>query len=84
MTRYKQELRKHGFKLENDFEYLPCEGIETVKTSIPTDGNSFPGILRSVYHICGGWTHVLIQNDGEMYEFSYTDGIGLGFGNWNG
>lgn len=78
MTRYKQELRKHGFRLENDFEYLPFEGIETVKANILTEG-----IIYSTYHICGGWHHVLIQNDGEMYEFDYTSGIGFGFGNWN-
>lgn len=30
MTRFKKELRKLGLKLECDYEYLPCNGLECV------------------------------------------------------
>ena len=55
MNRYKKELQKRGFKLENDFEYLPCNGIETVKAEITKEG-----IIYKQYHVGYGWDDILI------------------------
>lgn len=30
MNRFKKELRKHGVRLECDYDYLPYHGLETV------------------------------------------------------
>lgn len=30
MNRFKKELRKRGVRLENDYEYLPMNGLECV------------------------------------------------------
>lgn len=34
MTKYKEYLRAHGVELECDFEFLPCNGIESVETRV--------------------------------------------------
>lgn len=31
MNRFKKELQKRGYKLESDYEYLPCRGVEAVR-----------------------------------------------------
>lgn len=48
MNRFKKELRKHGVKLECDFDYLPCDGIETVVVDAEK-------ATVSLYHNCVGW-----------------------------
>ena len=30
MTRFKKEIRKRGFRIEEDYEYLPYNGLEAV------------------------------------------------------
>jgi len=30
MNRFKKELRKRNIKLESDYEYMPCDGIQAV------------------------------------------------------
>lgn len=51
MNRFKREVRKHGWKLENDYEYLPFDGIETVVADAST-------ATVSVYHVSAGWMKV--------------------------
>ena len=38
MTKYKEYLRAKGIKLECDYEYLPCDGVEAVRTHVLCNG----------------------------------------------
>lgn len=38
MTKYKEYLRAHGVPLACDYEVLPCEGVEHVRTSVLDSG----------------------------------------------
>ena len=51
MNRFKKELRKHGVKLECDYECLPYNGIETV---VVDSANA----TVSTYHLSAGWCKV--------------------------
>lgn len=51
MNRFKRELRKNGIKLENDFEYLPCNGIETIIADAEK-------AMLSIYHVSAGWVRI--------------------------
>lgn len=62
MTRVKEEFRKRGMKLENDFEFLPCNGIETVEV------DPEHAVLR-IYHVSAGWTYCQMQRDGSITVF---------------
>lgn len=66
MTRVKEEFRKRGMKLENDFEFLPYNGIETVEV------DPEKAVLR-IYHVSAGWTYVQLQRDGKMTV--YDEGL---------
>ena len=63
MNRYKKELRARGFKLESDFECMPCNGIESVTTEITKDG-----ILYKLYHNGYGWDGILIPKKTETVK----------------
>lgn len=56
MNRFKKEIRKHGAKLENDYEYLPCDGIETVVANAEN-------ATLSIYHVSAGWTRIRYNRD---------------------
>ena len=51
MNRFKKELRARGYKLENDYECLPCDGIETVVANAEA-------ATLSIYHVSAGWLRV--------------------------
>lgn len=51
MNRFKKEIRRHGWKLESDFEYLPYDGVETVVADAET-------ATISTYHVSAGWCRV--------------------------
>lgn len=58
MTRFKEELTKHGFKLEHDYPWLPFEiksvYVETVRVRI--EGNKI--ILTTFYNVGVGIEHL--------------------------
>lgn len=67
MTRVKEEFRRKGISLENDFEYLPCNGLETVVV------NAEEAVV-SMYHNCAGWSHITMNRDGSLtYEYEDVD-----------
>ena len=51
MNRFKRELRKRGYMLENDYEYLPYNGLETVVA------DAEQAQMRRFYD-CYGWYNV--------------------------
>lgn len=62
MNRFKKELRKRGYKLEQDFECLPSpEGIECVKVDAEC-------VKWSIYHISAGWAWVTFDRSFEGVE----------------
>ena len=56
MNRFKKEIMKRGAKLESDYEYLPCNGIETVVA------NAEKATL-STYHVSAGWMTIRYGRD---------------------
>lgn len=63
MTRIKKEFQKKGFMLENDFEYLPMDGIQGV-------GINCEECVYSVYHISITIKYKMFR-DGSIKEISY-------------
>lgn len=61
MNRIKKEFQRHGFPLENDFEYLPYNGIETVVV------DSENAVWKQ-YHNCYGWSKVRLLRDGSVVD----------------
>ena len=59
MTRVKEEFRKRGVKVENDYECLPCDGVETVEV------DPEKALLR-IYHVSAGWTYLQLNRDGKI------------------
>lgn len=59
MNRLKKEMRKRGLKLENDYEYLPYNGIETVEV------DSENAVWKQ-YHVSAGWVKVYFLRDGSL------------------
>ena len=51
MNRFKRELRARGYKLEQDYECLPADGVETVVANAET-------AMLSIYHVSVGWLRV--------------------------
>ena len=62
MTRVKEEFRKRGMKLEQDYEYLPYNGIEEIQV------DPEKAVLR-IYHVSAGWTCCQMQRDGSITIF---------------
>ena len=61
MTRYKQYLRDKGFRLENDFPYLPFDNLESIETFI------YGGTIRiRIYDNRVGFYGYIVFRDGEI------------------
>ena len=63
MTRYKEYIRSKGIKLEEDFEYLPFNGVEAVEPRIDEESSR---IVVSVYHVSLGWSRTYIDKHGKV------------------
>ena len=68
MTKYKEYLRAKGIKLECDYEFLPCNSIESVTTKA-IDGC----VVAVVYSNCVGAAYAVYDRSGVC---SYFDGDG--------
>lgn len=68
MTRYKEYLRNAGFKLENDYPYLPFNGIETVQTCIELNF-----IVVETYHVSTGWQRLLVDVHGNLIDWETAE-----------
>lgn len=65
MTRFDKEIRKLGFRLEKDFEYLPYEDIDSVGT--------YPEVAQyRMYHYGLGLIKFQFARD-LSYETIYED-----------
>lgn len=65
MNRFKRELRKHGVKLECDYQFLPYNGIETVVV------DSERAII-STCHVSAGWWKIKVNRDFTIENFRET------------
>lgn len=63
MTRVKEEFRKRGIELENDYEFLPCNGVETVQVDAEK-------AIVSIYHVSAGWTYLEMRRNGYIAIYS--------------
>lgn len=62
MNRFKKELRKRGYKLEQDFECLPTPGgIEAVTVDAER-------ATWAIYHVSAGWASVEFNRAFEGVE----------------
>ena len=61
MNRIKREFQRHGFPLEKDFEYLPCDGIETVV--VDSEAATW-----KEYHVSAGWVGVRLTRSGDVVD----------------
>lgn len=68
MTKFKEYLRSKGVKLECDFEFLPCNSIESVTTKVMDDC-----VVAVVYSNCAGAEYAVYSRSGECSYF-YNDG----------
>ena len=66
MTKFKEYLRAKGIKLECDYEFLPCNYIESVATRVMDDG-----VVAIVYSNCAGAEYAVFNRYGEC---NYYDG----------
>lgn len=65
MTRFTKEIRKLGFKIESDYEYLPYGDIETAYTE--SENAEY-----YIYHYGLGWIRYKFNRD-MSYETIYED-----------
>lgn len=70
MTRYKEYLRSAGFRLENDYPYMPYDSIETVNTYFDTKLNY---IVVETYHVSAGWQRLLVGKYGELVDWETAE-----------
>ena len=68
MTKFKEQLRAKGIKLECDYEFLPCGYIEGVTTKVMDDC-----VVAVVYSNCAGAEYAVYDRSGVC---SYFDGDG--------
>lgn len=67
MNRFKKYVRKQGYKLESDYEYLPYKGIEAVIV------DASHKCIRTYYNFYG-WSYTVFNNDGTVWHTDiYTD-----------
>lgn len=67
MNAFKRYARSKGIKLEQDYECLPCGGLDTVKVDSEN-------ATIAEYYYCYGWTYTVIRRDGTIDGFdSRTD-----------
>lgn len=64
MTKYKEYLRAKGIKLECDYGYLPCDGVEAVATEA-TDNC----VAAVVYSNCAGAGYAVFNRYGMCGYF---------------
>lgn len=65
MNRFKKEIRKRGFKLESDFEYLPIDGLDSVNCNA-ANASYFE------YYYCLGTVKYQFNRD-LTFTISYLD-----------
>lgn len=65
MNRFKRELRKHGVKLECDYQFLPYNGIETV---VVDSENA----TVSTCHVSAGWGRMAVRRDFSFENYRET------------
>ena len=70
MTKYKEYLRAKGIKLECDYEFLPCDGVETVRTRV-----LYNGVVATSYSNITEPEDIMYNRRGECCWFDYIDGI---------
>ena len=69
MTKYKEYLRAKGIKLECDYVFMPCDGVETVRTRV-----LYNGVVAT---FCSNITTpegIMYNRRGECCWFDYIDG----------
>ena len=69
MTKYKEYLRAKGIKLECDYEFLPCDGVETVRTRV-----LYNGVVATSYSNITTPEGIMYNRRGECCWFDYIDG----------
>lgn len=69
MTKFKEYLRAHDVPLECDYEVLPCEGVEHVRTSVLDSGV----VATTCTSTTEAWS-IMYNKHGECIVFkSYDD-----------
>lgn len=66
MTKFKDYVRSKGLRLEEDFDCLPCDGIECVVV-VPENARV------SYYYVGAGWMHWLFNKYGTIRTFRTAD-----------
>ena len=61
MNRLKKEIRRKGVKLEQDYPFLPFNGVEAVKVDAEA-------ATVSVYHVSTGWMINRVGRDLSLSE----------------
>jgi hypothetical protein len=61
MNRFKKEIRRKGIMMEIDYEYLPCNGIETIRVDAETAS-------IKTYHNCYGWSEARMIPAGDLID----------------
>ena len=73
MNRLKKELRSKGIMLEIDYDFLPCDGIETVQVDSET------ATVRT-YHVCAGWGAIQMIQSGDLIDLDAAETLTNGLG----
>ena len=73
MNRFKKELRVKGIKLENDYECLPYNGLETVIVDAET-------ATVKTYYNNYGWTTVRMTQAGDLIDVDAAEILTNGWG----
>ena len=66
MTKYKEYLRAKGIKLECDYVYLPCDGVESVKTRV-----LYNGVVATSYSNITEPEDIMYNRRGECCWFDH-------------
>ena len=69
MTKYKEYLRAKGIKLECDYVFLPCDGVEAVRTRV-----LYNGVVATSYSNITTPEGIMYNRRGECCWFDYIDG----------
>ena len=68
MTKYKEYLRAKGIKLECDYEFLPCNYVEAVKTKVMDDC-----VVAVLYSNCAGAEYAVFNRYGDCNYYDSLD-----------
>ena len=66
MTKYKEYLRAKGIKLECDYVYLPCDGVEAVRTCV-----LYNGVVATNYSNITEPEDIMYNRHGECCWFDH-------------